>query len=76
MNLLKFHWKDLAMKTVEDIWFGESYPQDVTPRVNGRSVSSPLNEKSQLIGKVSVIMGVSSQFRDRQSPLEELLHKV
>lgn len=64
------------MKTVEDIWFGESHLQDGSHKVNGRSVSSPLNEKSQLISKVSVIMGVSSQFRDRQSPLEELLHKV
>jgi cohesin loading factor subunit SCC2 len=76
MQLIKFQWKDLAMKTIEDLWFGESHLQDTTPRINGRSVSSPLNEKSQLISKVSVIMGVSSQFRDRQSPLEELLHKV
>ncbi|KAF8585724.1 ARM repeat-containing protein [Ramaria rubella] len=68
--------KDLAMKTIEDIWFGESQLQDASPRVNGRSISSPLNEKAQLLSKVSVIMGVSSQFRDRQSPLEELLHKV
>jgi cohesin loading factor subunit SCC2 len=62
------------MKTIEEIWFGEL--QDAPSRVNGRSNSSPLHEKSQLLGKVSVIMGVSSQFRDRQSPLEELLHKV
>ena len=61
------------MKTIEDIWFGE---QDCPPRENGRIISSPLNEKSRPLDKVSVIMGVSSQFRDRQSPLEELLHKV
>ncbi|KAF8507524.1 hypothetical protein BU17DRAFT_57352 [Hysterangium stoloniferum] len=67
--------KELAMKTIEDIWFGDSQGQDI-PKASGRSISSPLNERSQLLSKVSVIMGVSSQFRDRQSPLEELLHKV
>lgn len=61
------------MKTIEDIWFGEP---DSPPRENGRIISNPLNEKSRPLDKVSVIMGVSSQFRDRQSPLEELLHKV
>lgn len=76
MHFINSLWKDLAMKTIEDIWFGGEHLQEVPPRLNGRSVASPVHEKGQLIGKVSIIMGVSSQFRDRQSPLEELLHKV
>jgi len=65
------------MKTIEDIWFSNDFQtQDVGTKMNGRSVMSPSNDRTQLLGKVSVIMGVSSQFRDRQSPLEELLHKV
>ncbi|KIJ54752.1 hypothetical protein M422DRAFT_775001 [Sphaerobolus stellatus SS14] len=68
--------KDLAMKTIEDIWFSDAQSQDVATKLTDRSLMSPSNDKTHLLGKVSVIMGVSSQFRDRQSPLEELLHKI
>lgn len=41
------------------------------------SKSSGQNEnKTQLLVKVSVIMGVSGNFRDRQSPLEQVLSKI
>lgn len=65
------------MKTIEDIWFGAVEGQESTPTKSaGPADTSPMSGKAQLLAKVSVIMGVSSQFRDRQSPLEDLLHKV
>lgn len=33
-------------------------------------------KKSLLLTKVSVIMGVSGNFKDRQSPLEDMLHNI
>ncbi|GJJ15616.1 hypothetical protein Clacol_009894 [Clathrus columnatus] len=70
--------RDLAMKTVEDIWFGTAIDgQETSPSKSvNRVLVSPTHERAQLLSKVSVIMGVSSQFRDRQSPLEDLLHRV
>ncbi|KZT11764.1 uncharacterized protein LAESUDRAFT_733751 [Laetiporus sulphureus 93-53] len=63
--------KDLAVKTIEEIWFsgGGQGPQKT------RTVSSTPGDKTQLLAKVGVIMGVSSHFKDRQSPLEDLLHQ-
>lgn len=65
------------MKSIEDVWFGAAEDQESTQSKSaGRIVASPTNPKAQLLSKVSIIMGVSSQFRDRQTPLEDLLHKV
>lgn len=58
--------KDLAIKTVEELWF--------------TTATSPLkssqSNKTELLTKVAVIMGVAAQFKDRQSPLEDLLHRI
>ena len=57
--------KDAAVKTMEELWF-------LDPPGN----SQKAGDKSQLTAKVTVIMGVAAQFKDKQSPLEELLHKA
>lgn len=67
--------KDLAVKTLEELWF-----QNTTIPVSamkGRS-TAPQNpdDKGPLLSKVVVIMGVSLNFKDRQSPLEDILHKI
>lgn len=60
--------KDLAIKAIEELWF-----HDTT--LEKKSV--PGNEdKSALLSTVAVIMGVSATFKDRQSPLEDLLHSI
>ena len=59
--------KDAAIKTMEELWFSESYFPN---RQSGDL------DKSQLTAKVAVIMGVAANFKDRQSPLEDLLHKA
>lgn len=67
--------KDLAVKTMEELWF-----QNMTSLVSGMKGKPPIpnnpNDKGPLLSKVAVIMGVSANFKDRQSPLEDMLHKI
>lgn len=64
--------KDLAMKAVEELWF-----HDVGGSSNSQKKSMAASQdKSGLLAKVTVIMGVSASFKDRQSPLEDLLHMI
>jgi len=64
--------KDLAIKTVEDLWF--SSPSSGSPH---KTKTPPLpQDKDRLLAKVAVIMGASANFKDRHSPLEDMLHKI
>ena len=67
--------KDLAIKTIEELWFP---PQPLASAMKGRSAAPGNNahDNTALLSKVSVIMGTSAQFKDRQSPLEDVLHKI
>ncbi|KAG2365159.1 hypothetical protein BDR07DRAFT_1607621 [Suillus spraguei] len=67
--------KDLAIKTVEELWF-QTASQSGVPKARSMLSFSPGQDKGPLLSKVSVIMGVSANFKDRQSPLEDVLHKV
>ena len=64
--------RDLAIKTLEELWFSDSS----AVRSTNKSATPVDGDKSQLLMKVSVIMGTSAHFRDRHSPLEDLLHKL
>ncbi|KIK69873.1 hypothetical protein GYMLUDRAFT_34262 [Collybiopsis luxurians FD-317 M1] len=66
--------KDLAIKSVEELWFPSS-PTMPPSALKGSKTASCSNTDS-LQNKVAVIMAVSANFRDRQSPLEDLLHKI
>lgn len=66
--------KDLACKTVEELWFHDSGPS--AAHAHERASSSSGLDKTHLLRKVATIMGVSASFKDRNSPLEELLHKI
>jgi cohesin loading factor subunit SCC2 len=66
--------KELAVRTLEDLWFQ-----------NGLSMSnssfkapamSNLRDNDVLQAKVAVVMGVSAHFKDRQSPLENMLYQI
>lgn len=60
--------KDAAVRTMEELWFSE---------VTVMSQKLPDHmRRSQLTAKVAVIMGVAAFFKDRQSPLEDLLQKA
>ncbi|KAA1473731.1 hypothetical protein DENSPDRAFT_882264 [Dentipellis sp. KUC8613] len=68
--------KDLAVKTIEELWFQNSNMASThKPRSGGASAANS-GDKTQLLAKVSIIMAVSGNFRDRQSPLEDMLHKI
>ncbi|KAG1749340.1 hypothetical protein EDB19DRAFT_1682083 [Suillus lakei] len=67
--------KDLAIKTIEELWF-QGASQSGVPKARSAPSSGPGQDKGPLLSKVSVIMGVSANFKDRQSPLEDMLHKV
>nr|VWP00958.1 Transcriptional repressor TUP1 [Ganoderma boninense] len=58
--------KDLAVKTVEELWFSNAMS----------TLKSSQDNKTEFLTKVAVIMGVAAQFKDRQSPLEDLLHRI
>ncbi|KAJ8463322.1 hypothetical protein ONZ45_g17624 [Pleurotus djamor] len=64
--------KDLAIKVMEELWFQNPLPPSAMKKPRS---TSPVN-KGPLLNKVAVIMGVAANFRDRQSPLEDLLHKI
>lgn len=67
--------KDLAIKTIEELWFPPSpLPSAMKGRPN--AASSNTQDKAALLSKVAVIMGTSANFKDRQSPLEDVLHKI
>lgn len=68
--------KDLAVKTAEELWFPNPLGQTAPNSKTRLSSQSQDKDKAPLLNKVSVIMGVSAFFKDRQSPLEDLLHKI
>jgi hypothetical protein len=68
--------KDLTVKTIEELWFQNTTPlPSALKSRTSASLSNPHN-KSVLLSKVAVIMGVSANFKDRHSPLEDMLHKI
>lgn len=67
--------KDLAVKTVEELWF-QNVPSQIVVLKGKPPSSSNTQDKTSLLSKVSAIMGVSAYFKDKQSPLEDLLHKI
>ncbi|KZT64240.1 hypothetical protein DAEQUDRAFT_747522 [Daedalea quercina L-15889] len=61
--------KDLATKTIEELWFG-STPQ------RSKSNSIQAMDRADLQAKATIIMGVAGHFKDRQSPMEDMLHDI
>ena len=68
--------KDLSIKTLEELWFPSTVSQPAPQKPRNSYQGSDQHDKTQLLNKVSVIMGVAASFRDRQSPLEDVLHKI
>lgn len=58
--------KELAVKTLEELWFHDT---STTGQKRERS-------KGEASSTVAVIMGVLASFGERQSPLEDILHKM
>ena len=67
--------RDFALKTVEELWF-QSTALPTSSQKSGSSTLGVHHEKGSLLAKVSVVMGVAANFKDRQSPLEDVLRKI
>lgn len=67
--------KDLAVKSIEELWFP---PTSLPSALKKSAPAATFNahDKTALLSKVSVIMGTAANFKDRQSPLEDVLHKI
>lgn len=69
--------KDLAIKTIEELWFHDSGSMPKNRASRGHPAESQaLEDNAKLHAKVAVIMGVCTNFKDRQSPLEDMLSKI
>jgi hypothetical protein len=69
--------KDLAIKTIEELWFPPlPLASALKTRTRTTAPASNSHDKTALLSKVAVIMGTSANFKDRQSPLEDILHKI
>lgn len=67
--------KDLAVKTMEELWFQNPMAPFTSQKTRTAAQTTP-HDKAPLLTKVTIIMGVSANFKDRQSPLEDMLHKI
>ncbi|KAH9961425.1 hypothetical protein BGW80DRAFT_1438760 [Lactifluus volemus] len=68
--------KDLSVKTLEELWFPSAVTLPTLQKLRNGVQGSEPGDKAQLLNKVSVIMGVAANFRDRQSPLEDVLRNI
>lgn len=59
------------MKTLEELWFSNS--NDAVAH-SGQGASQ--SDRLRLLSRVTVIMTVCGNFKDRQSPLDDVLHKI
>ncbi|KAG5351628.1 hypothetical protein C0989_005551 [Termitomyces sp. Mn162] len=67
--------RDLALKTIEELWFPAA--ATLPSAMKSKTISSSnAQDKGPLLTKVAIVMGTAANFRDRQSPLEDVLHKI
>ncbi|CAE6449430.1 unnamed protein product [Rhizoctonia solani] len=66
--------KDLAINTLEELWFSDANEPGSSKRGVNRETGASTN--GYMTSKISVIMGVNANFRDRHSPLEDMLHEI
>jgi cohesin loading factor subunit SCC2 len=59
--------KDLALRTLEELWFAQVAP--------GPRKALP-DSQAELHAKVATVMGVATHFRERGSPVEDMLHRI
>ncbi|KIY69312.1 hypothetical protein CYLTODRAFT_436196 [Cylindrobasidium torrendii FP15055 ss-10] len=64
--------RDLATKTLELLWF----PPPALTSALKKQPTTPHDDHNQLLAKVTVIMSVSGNFKDRQSALEDVIHSI
>jgi cohesin loading factor subunit SCC2 len=63
--------KELAIKSIEEMWF-----TDASASSDRKRVHSSQEKVGRTDENVSILMGVCTFFKDRQSPLEDMLHSI
>ncbi|KAG8738993.1 Sister chromatid cohesion protein 2 [Ceratobasidium sp. 414] len=66
--------KDLSISSIEELWFSDGNETNTNRR--GTTRENGGNSSGYMTNKISVIMGVNANFRDRHSPLEDMLHEI
>ncbi|KAG9123567.1 Sister chromatid cohesion protein 2 [Ceratobasidium sp. 392] len=66
--------KDLSISSIEELWFSDGNESNTNRR--GTARENGANSSGYMTNKTSVIMGVNANFRDRHSPLEDMLHEI
>ncbi|KAG9095820.1 Sister chromatid cohesion protein 2 [Ceratobasidium sp. UAMH 11750] len=66
--------KDLSISSIEELWFSDGNETNTNRR--GTARENGANSSAYMTNKISVIMGVNANFRDRHSPLEDMLHEI
>jgi len=70
------HFAGLAVETVEDLWFSRRLPSSTRVMVNDESRAQGDPSKSGIAQLASIIMSVAGEYRDRPTPVDELLRAV
>ncbi|KAG8907886.1 Sister chromatid cohesion protein 2 [Tulasnella sp. 403] len=73
--------KDLAVKTLEELWFGDTTSASLSEgkagaRSTQEGMSNRWSAEDRAKSTAFVIMSVAGYFGDRQSPLEDLFHQI
>ena len=68
--------KDLLIKMLEELWFPSMASQPTLQMLRNATQGPDQHNQTRLLNKVSDIMGIVASFKDRQSPLKDMLHKI
>lgn len=68
--------QELAVDTVEELWFSRTLPSTSRTIINGESQAEETTDKSGLAQLASIIMAVAGETRDRPPPVDEVLRMV
>ncbi|KIL61369.1 hypothetical protein M378DRAFT_26115 [Amanita muscaria Koide BX008] len=70
--------KELAIRTIEELWFPSAIAANAQSSTRTRAFAPTglAPDKALLQSQVVVIMGAAANFKNRQSPLEDILHKI
>lgn len=68
--------QELAVETVEDLWFSRTLPSSTDAMVNDESQAQNEPSKSGIAQLANIIMSVAGEYRDRPPPVDELLRAV
>ena len=73
---LKLPLQELAVETVEDLWFSRTLPSTSRTVIKAESQASGIEGRSGIAQLASIITSVAGEYRDRPPPVDEVLRMV